>query len=293
MPETLPDVIARVNGEPVRKSEFDRLLKQLELQAGRSVPPERRDEIYRGVIDQLVTYTLLLQEAKARNITVTDAEAKQVSEARIQELRQQVPDEAAFKKALAERDMTLARLRSDIRNDMLIGKLMEAEMAKLPPPSDADLKEYYEKNPNEFSGVRAAHILVRPEGFDEASRKQARSKIEDVLKQARGGADFGELAKQHSADGSARQGGDLGFFTRTQMVPEFSKVAFSLQPGQISDVVETQFGFHIIKVLERKDVPFEDASEKLRAFLTQQRREEAQQAFVQSLKDKAAIEVLV
>ncbi|HVL65855.1 MAG TPA: peptidylprolyl isomerase [Vicinamibacterales bacterium] len=293
VPENLPDVLARVNGEPIRKADFDRLLKQLELQAGRSVPAERRDEIFRGILDQLVTYTVLLQEAKARNIVVTDAEAKQVSDARIQELRQQVPDQAAFNKALAERDMTVAQLRDDIRKDMLIGKMMEAELAKQPPPTDAELKEYYDKNPNEFSGVRAAHILIRPEGFDDASKKKARTQAEDILKQARAGTDFAELARKHSADGSAQQGGDLGFFTRDQMVPEFSKVAFATQPGQISDVVETQFGFHIIKVLERKDVQFAEATEKLRAYLTQQRREQAQQAFIQSLKDKAKIEVLV
>lgn len=293
VPEKLPTVIARVNGEDVTKADFDRLLKQLELQAGRPVPAERRDEIYRGIIDQLVTYTVLVQEAKARNISVTPAEAKQVTDARIGELRKQVPNETAFNKALAERNMTLARLRSDIEKDMVIGKMMEAEMAKQPPLSDADIKAYYDKNPDEFSGVRASHILIRPEGFDEASKKKARATAEDLAKQAKGGADFAELAKKHSADGSAQQGGDLGFFTKGQMVPEFSKAAFSLQPGQISDVVETQFGFHVIKVIERKDVQFAEAAEKLRGFLGQQRREQAQEAFIKSLKDKARIEVLI
>lgn len=293
VPATLPGVIARVNGQDVTKADFDRLLKQLEMQAGRPVPAERRDEIYRGIIDQLVTYTVLVQETKARKVNVTEAEAKKITDARIQELRKQVPNEAEFKKALAERDMTLARLRDDIRKDIAIGRMIEEEMARMPPPSDADIKAYYDKNPDEFSGVRAAHILIRPEGFDEASKKKARTTAEDIQKQAKGGADFAELAKKHSADGSAQQGGDLGFFTKGQMVPEFSNAAFSMQPGQISDVVETQFGFHVIKVIERKDVPLAEATEKLRAFLTQQKREEAQQAFIDSLKSKAKIEVLV
>ena len=293
VPATLPDVIARVNGQPVLKVDVDRQIKQLEVQAGRSVPPEQRDAVYRGVIDQLVTIQVLLQETKSRNIVVSDAEAKAAGDQKLKELRAQVPDQAAFKKAMAERNMTEAKLRSDIRNDILISRLLEAEMAKVPPPTDADLKDYYDKNPNEFSGVRAAHVLIRPEGFDEESKKKARAKAEDVMKQAKAGTDFGELAKQHSADGSAQQGGDLGFFTRERMVPAFSNAAFALQPGQISDVVETQFGFHVIKVIERKDVKFEEATEKLRAFLTAQKREEAQAAFIKALKDKAKIEVLV
>ena len=293
VPEALPEVVARVNGENVTKAEMDRLVKQIEADAGRRVPAERRDEIYRGVIDQLVTYTVLVQETKNRNIVVSDEEAKKVTDARISQLRQQVPDQAAFNKALAERNMTLARLRADIRRDIAIGKMLQDEMSKLPPVTEAEIKEYFDKNPNEFSGVRAAHILIRPDGFDEASKKKARAAMEDVLKQARSGTDFAELAKKHSADGSAKQGGDLGFFTREQMVPEFSKAAFELQPGQISDVVETQFGFHIIKVLERKDVQLAEATEKLRAFLTQRKREEAQEAFIKALKDKAQIEVLV
>lgn len=293
VPEKLPPVIARVNGQEVTKADFDRLLKQLESQAGRAVPPERRDEIYRGIIEQLVTYTVLVQETRARNIVVTPAEATQVTDARIAELRKQVPNEAAFNKALAERNMTLARLRSDIQKDMAISKMIEAEMGRQPPPTDADLKAYYDSNPDEFSGVRASHILIRPDGFDEASKKKARTTAEDLARQAKGGADFAELAKKHSADGSAQQGGDLGFFTKGQMVPEFSKVAFSLKPGEVSNVVETQFGFHVIKVIERKDVQFAEATEKLRGFLTQQRREEAQESFIKSLKEKARIEVLV
>jgi peptidyl-prolyl cis-trans isomerase C len=293
VPEVLPDVLARVNGEDVNKADFDRLLKQMEMQAGRSVPAEQRNQVYRGIIDQLVTYTLLIQETKNRNVVVTDAEAREAADSRIAELRKQVPNEAAFNKALAERNMTVARLRADIRRDIAINKMMQAEMSKLQPPTDADLKDYYDKNPDEFRGVRASHILIRPEGFDDAAKQKARAAIEEVLKQAKAGADFGELAKKHSSDGSAQAGGDLGFFTKGTMVPAFSDAAFALQPGQMSDIVETQFGFHIIKVTERKDVQFAEATDKLRAFLSQKRQQDAEQAFLNDLKSRAKIEVLV
>ncbi|MDQ3486970.1 MAG: peptidylprolyl isomerase [Acidobacteriota bacterium] len=292
VPETIPSIVARVNGEDVAKADFDRLLKQMEMQAGQAVPKERRDEIYRALVDQLVTYTALVQEARNRGVQVSEAEAKQVSDARIAELRKQIPDEAGFKKALAERNMTLDRLRADIRKDLAINKMMEAELANAPTVTDADVKDFYDKNPDEFTGVRASHILIKTEGLDEAAKKQARTAIDDVLKQAKAGTDFGELAKKHSSDGSAQQGGDLGFFTKGRMVPEFSNAAFKLQPGQISDVVETQFGYHIIKVTERKDVPIAEVTEKIRGFLATKKRADQQQAFVASVKSKSKIEVL-
>ena len=292
VPETIPAIVARVNGQDIPKTDFDRLLRQMETQAGQSVPKERRDEIYRAVIDQLVTYTALVHETRARDIQVTPAEAKQVSDAKIAELRKQIPDPKAFNKALKDRNMTLDRLRADIRNDIAINKMMSAEVAGAPAVTDAEVREFYDKNPDEFSGVRASHILIRPQGFDEDSKKKAKAQAEEVLAQAKGGTDFGELARKHSSDGSAQQGGDLGFFTKSQMVPAFSNVAFALKPGEISGVVETQFGFHIIKAVERRDVPFADATNKIRDFLTAKRRDERQQAFVAAVKSKSKIEVL-
>ena len=292
VPDTIPPVVARVNGEDISKADFDRHITRMEMQAGQAVPPERRNEIYRAVLDQIVTYTALIHETRARGITVTPAEAKQVTDAKIAELRQQIPDEAAFNKALKDRNMTLERLRSDIRNELAINRMMEAELAGTPTVSDDEVRDFYEKNPDEFTGVRASHILIRPEGFDEASKKKAKEAAEDVLKQARGGSDFAELAKKHSTDGSAQQGGDLGFFTKGAMVPQFSSAAFALEPGQISDVVETQFGFHIIKLAERRDIPIAEATPKIRDFLTAKRRDERQQAFVTEVKNKSKIEVL-
>jgi peptidyl-prolyl cis-trans isomerase C len=292
VPETIPPVVARVNGQNIAKAEFDRLVREIEAENGRPVPKEHRDRIYRAIIDQLIGYTVLVQEAQARDIKVTAAEAQQAGDAKIADLRKQIPDPKAFDKALAQRNMTLDGLRADIRKNLAVSKMMEAEFASLPPITDADIKQFYDKNPDEFSGVRASHILIRPQGFDEASKKAAREKIEGVLKEARAGADFAELARKHSADGSAQNGGDLDFFTKGKMVPEFSKAAFALQPGQISDVVETQFGFHIIKVVERKDIPITEASAKIGQFLAEKRRQEHQQAFLAQVKGKSKIEVL-
>jgi peptidyl-prolyl cis-trans isomerase C len=295
MPAQLPDVLARVNGEDVSKTDFDLLVRNMELGNG-PIPAERRDEVLRGALDRLITYTLLQQEAKSRNLSVTDAEI----DSRVQTMRSQFPDENAFKKALDSRNMSLERLRNDTRADLLIGKMMEAEMAAATPATEAEVQAFYEKNPEKFQrgeSVRASHILLlADQKADEATKKKARAQIDDVWKRAKAGEDFAALARQHSQDGSAASGGDLDFFTRGRMVPEFEQAAFALKPGEISDVVTTQYGFHVIKVTERKPasaIPLAEVSDRVRQFLTEQKKQERADAFIAGLKQKSRIEVLV
>jgi peptidyl-prolyl cis-trans isomerase C len=296
VPAQLPPVIARVNGEDVKKEEFDRIIHTMEARAGQPIPPERRDEILRGAIDQLVVYTLLSQESRKRGIKVEDAEI----DAKMAQLKGQFPTQDAFEKALKDRGMTVDSLRKDARIDLSVTKLMEAETGVLPGPSDLEAKSYYEKNPDRFKqeeSVRASHILVRvDEKADAATKKRARAEIDSVLKQAKAGADFAKLAQQHSQDGSAAQGGDLNYFSKGQMVPAFDKVAFELKPGQISGVVTTQFGYHVIKVVDHKPgrtVPFEESEPQIKQFLGEQKKQQHTEAFIEGLKKKSKIEVLV
>ena len=296
VPAQLPDVVARVNGEDVKKAEFDRMVKTIEARAGQPIPPERRDEILRGALDQLIVYKLLAQECKTRGVSATDADI----DAKVGELKKQFPTEDAFNKALQERGMTLDSLKSDARTDISVSKLMDAEVATTPGPSDAEAQDFYAKNPDKFKQeeqVRASHILIRvDEKADAATKKKAKDQIESVLKQARAGADFAKLAQEYSQDGSAAQGGDLNYFTKEQMVPAFADVAFSLKPGQISDVVTTQFGYHIIKVTDHKParvVPYEEAAAKIKEYLGEQKKQQHADAFIESLKKKSKIEVLI
>jgi peptidyl-prolyl cis-trans isomerase C len=295
MPAQLPDVLARVNGEDVRKADLDLMVRNIELGDG-PIPAERRDEVLRGALDQLITYTLLKQETKNRSLSVTDAEV----DARMQAMRSQFPDEGTFNKALADRGMTVERLRSDARDDLSINKMMEAEVQAAGPATDAEAQAFYEQNPDKFQrgeSVRASHILLLAgQDADEATRNKARTQIDDLCKRAKAGEDFAKLAREHSQDGSAANGGDLDFFTRGRMVPEFENAAFALQPGQVSDVVTTQYGFHVIKVTDRKPastVPLAEVNDRVKQFLTEQKKRERADAFIAGLKEKSRIEVLV
>lgn len=295
MPAELPDVLARVNGQEVRKDEFQALIDNMERTQG-PIPSERRDEVLREALDHLITRTLLEQEAKARNIAVPDADV----EGQIDKMRSRFPSEDEFKKALESRRTTVEQLRTDARTDMVITRMLDAEVASAEPATDEEARAFYAKNPEKFTqpeAVRASHILLLvDEKADEATRKKLRGQMDGILKRARAGEDFAALAKAHSQDGSAAQGGDLGFFTRGRMVPPFEQAAFALEPGALSDVVTTQFGYHVIKLIERRapaTVPLEKVSPQVKEYLTGQKKQDRADTFIAGLKKKSRIEVLI
>ena len=297
VPAQLPAVLARVNGEDVTRTEFEEYVQNLEGRAGGPVPAEQRDQVYRGVLDQIVGYKLLLQESKARKVAIPDADV----EARIGEIRKQFPSEDVFMQMLIQRKMTLEQIRNDARQDMAIAKLIETEIAAKAAVKPEQIQDFYAKNPDQFKQderVRASHILIAfPEKADAAAKAQAKTTADQVLKDVKAGKAFAALAKQHSQDpGSAVNGGDLGFFQKGQMVGPFNDVAFTLAPGAVSDVVETQFGYHIIKVAEKqpsRTVPLEEVRPQVEQYLQNQNREQETEAFVKSLRSKGKVEILI
>jgi peptidyl-prolyl cis-trans isomerase C len=294
MPAQLPEVLARVNGQPVTKIDFDRLIKNMETGRG-AIPAERRDEVLRGALDQLITYSVLKQEAVSRKFAVSDADV----DAQVATMQKQFPTQAEFDKALSARNTTVEQLKADARIDMAINKMMEAEVANAVAATDTDAKDFYDKNPDKFTqpeSVRASHILLLTKDADEAGKKAARTKIDALLKRAKAGEDFAALAKENSQDGSASQGGDLGFFPRGRMVPEFDQAVFALKPGEISEVVGTQFGYHIIKLTEKKEgstVPFDQVKPQVVEYLSNQKKQQRVDSFIDDAKKRAKIEVLV
>jgi peptidyl-prolyl cis-trans isomerase C len=261
------------------------------------VPDTRRDEVYRGLIEQLVRLQLLKQEAAARKITVTDAEVDK----RIAEVKQQFPSEDVFNEALAAQKVTPERFRADQRDELAVSKMLADVVKDKIAVTPEQLETFYKNNPDRFKQgerVRASHILITvPQGADGPTKDKAREKAEGLLKQIKAGGDFAALAKANSADpGSAINGGDLGYFPPGQMVGPFNDVAFKLPPGTVSDLVETQFGFHIIKVVDKQAggvVPLEAVRPQLAQFLENQNRQREGAAFVTALRAKAKIEILI
>lgn len=297
VPAQLPEVLAHVNTESVTKAEFERAVAMIEGRAGGPVPPEQRDQVFRNILDQIVSFKLLIQESHARKVDVTDAEV----DARVQEIKGQFPSEAAFKEMLTARKTSIEQLRTDARQDMAVQKMIDTEISSKVAVKPEQLADYYAKNPDQFKQperVRASHILIGvPRGADAAAKAQARAKADQILKDVKAGKDFATLAKENSQDpGSAPNGGDLGFFQKGQMVGPFNDAAFSLAPGTVSDIVETEFGFHIIKVAEKQParaIPLDEIKPKLEQFLEQRNRQEQTDAFIKGLRSKGKVEILI
>jgi peptidyl-prolyl cis-trans isomerase C len=297
VPAQLPDVVARVNGEDVTKTDFDRAVQTLEARAGGPIPSEQRDQVLRGVLDQIIGYKVLVQEARSRHVEVPESDV----DARLAQIRGQFPTEAAFTQMLSQRNLTVEQVTSDAREDMSISKMIDGEIAAKIAVTPEQVTDFYAKNPDQFKqgeSVRASHILIGvPRGADAATREQARAKAEQVLTDVKAGKDFAALAKDVSADtGSAVNGGDLGFFQQGQMVGPFNDAAFSLAPGATSDLVETEFGFHIIKVAEKKTgrtIPLEEVKPQVEQYLERMNRQQQTEVFVNGLKAKGKIEVLI
>ena len=297
IPEKLPEVIARVNGESVTRKEIEDYVHNLEARAGGPVPAEQRDRVYRGGIDQLVGYKLLVQEAKARKIVVPDNEVN----AKIDEVKKQFPSEDLFMQTLIDRKLTIDQMKADARRDIAIARMIDAEIAPRIALKPTQVEDFYKNNQDKFTQperVRASHILISfPDGADAAAKAQAKTKAQQVLKDVKAGKDFAALAREHSQDpGSAPNGGDLGFFPQGQMVGPFNDVAFSLKPGATSGLVETQFGYHIIRVAEKqpgRTVPLEEVRPKVEQYLENVNRETETDAFVKSLRAKGKVQILI
>jgi peptidyl-prolyl cis-trans isomerase C len=297
MPAEIPAVLARVNGEAIERWEFDNAVKRIEARAGGPVPPEKRDEVLRGVLDQLVAYHLLAQESRTRKIAVADQDVN----ARLAEIRKSFPSEDAFKQGIAAQGLTPEHLREQARTSLEVAKVIDVEVTPKVTVQDAEVSTFYQQNLERFKqgdSVHASHILFGvPQDATPEQKNEAKAKAQAALKEVRGGADFATLAQAQSQDqGSAPRGGDLGFFPKGQMNPQFEDAAFKLKAGAVSPVVETPFGFHIIKVHERRGprtAPLTEVAAQIKDFLTQGQREQKLEQFVEQVKAKGKVEILL
>ena len=290
-------IIAKVNGKPIYAAELQRAKSAYQSgQPKQQIPPEKQKEFDQQALDQLVSAELLYQAGQKLEIKDLD---KQVEE-KISQGKKRFPTEQDFEKKIKELGMTENDLRDYTRRDIVISNYVQQNFASKITVSEEDSKKFYDQNSDKFKqpeSVRASHILV---GVDakatDEDKKKAREKIESVRRALAGGADFSKMAKENSTCPSSQQGGDLGYFGKGQMVPAFEQIAFSLKPNEISDVVETQFGYHIIKLVDKKDassVPFKDAKPRIDDYLKGQKLTTAVTAYLDETRKTAKIETML
>lgn len=294
------EVVARVNGVAITRKDLDVAVKSFSYQMarqGRRVPPGQAASLQQSVLDELIGRQLILQQGVKQIPADID---KKVQE-QVDQTKTRMGGDDEFKKTLADSGVTVEQYTHQVRDNIIIRETVQAYVDKQVKITAEDVKAFYNANPDQFKQpelVRASHILIRcsPDATDEV-KKAKRAQIDAALALVKGGSKFADVAKKVSEDpGSAENGGDLGFFPRGRMVPEFDTVAFSLKTNEISGVVTTQFGYHIIEVTGRKPagmMPFDDVKEKLADYLKQRKGSEVTHTYVADLRSAAKVEILL
>jgi len=288
---------ARINDTEISNYTLDRnfeeYLRENDVNVAAIRYPERVRAMKQETLGLLIDQELLWQAAQARGTLAKEEEVNQV----LEEMRAQYRSEELFLRTLTDEGYTQQSYREHLQR-LVSARKYQDEVAADVEISDADIHTFYIENPDSFqmpATVRARHILVTVDpAAGEAAIQAAWDEMAEVVDQLAMGADFATLASVHSDDSSAAQGGDLGYFPRSQMVEPFENAAFSLRPGELSDVVETRFGLHLIKVEDRRDaelLPEDLARDQVRTHLRQLRRQEALDEELANLR--AAAEIVI
>ncbi|MBI1746530.1 MAG: peptidylprolyl isomerase [Acidobacteria bacterium] len=294
--DSLPEVVAEVNGETVKKNDLLEQVRVVEAQMG-AVPTDKKKAFVKAVLDDIVGQKLLFQDAHVKKIVPL----KEETEKQMSEFRKQFPDAASFAKALKDEGLTEDKLRLRVNEQLTMKQYVDTLVAPNLKVSEADAKKFYDGNSDKMKEpeqIKARHILIRVDAKADAKTKQeARARTEGLLKRAKANEDFAALAKANSDDtGSKDNGGDLDYFAKGQMVPEFDKAAWALKTNEISGVVETPYGFHIIKLTDHKPekiIPFEQAKEQVLSYLRRQGVSDKLQSIVQELRAKGKIKIAI
>jgi peptidyl-prolyl cis-trans isomerase C len=294
-------IVAKANGITITRSQLDEALIGIKSGAaarGTAIPPEQMTMLERQILQRIIQVQLLVAKA-------TDADkatGKEQTQKRLTEIKARAGSEELFDKQLKSLGMTTNDLAAKMTEELTADTVLRRELKV--SVTDDQVKKFYDENPARFEEpemVRAAHVLIGT--MDMATRselsaeqKAAKKKIaDDVLKKARAGEDFAKLAKEYSEDPGSKDKGGEYTFPRGQMVPEFEAAAFSLNTNQVSDIVTTQFGYHIIKLYEKlpaKKVEFDKVKDDIKEYLTRQDMEKLVPAYMEKLEKDGNVQIL-
>ena len=293
-------VAALVNGEVVTLGEVEDRAGY-ELRSAEAAPASERERLrvraLRGALEAIVADKLFAAQASQLGVEISDAEVDQT----VDEIkRRNNLDDARLDAALAEQGLDRAAYRKALKRDLETARIISLRVRSRVKVTDEDVRNYWQTHQNEFrSGeeVKVRHVFVAlPSGASAAEAEGARTRAEKALGRVRAGDDFATVAREMSQAPSAAEGGDLGWLKRGTVQPEIEKVALSLRPGQVSDLVRTRTGFQILKVEDRRGGtvrPFDEVKEEIRDHLANEQVETYRQQYVAELKKDAVIDVRI
>ncbi|MBN2070107.1 MAG: peptidylprolyl isomerase [Candidatus Krumholzibacteriota bacterium] len=291
------EVVAVVNGREINESEVATEQNMLMQQMAGRVDPSQMQMLAAGMkkqaFDNIVKRVLLREAADKEAIGFTEAEKT----AKIESVKGNFPSEEAFQNQMKISGLTTELFEKEIEYTIKIEKLIDKMTANVEKTTLKEARSFYDSNIDQFKTperVKASHILVKVEGTDtEEIKAEKKKKIDDLLVRVKGGQDFADVASENSDCPSSKNGGDLGYFSRGQMVQPFEDTAFALEKGKISDVIETRFGYHIIKLMEKDPAgttPFEDVGNEVVEYLYSMKKQMEVEKYLEALLDLAAIE---
>ncbi len=291
---------AVVNGRVIFRAALDSEYKRMSqrfMQQGKEIGADKQDEFRKEILNNLIKRELLYQEAEKKGIR---ADEKKV-ESRFAEVKQNAPSEDEFQNMLKEMEISEADIKNEISRSFVIQEFIDSQITAGIKVSDEEIKAFYDGHPDYFKKpeeVKASHILIKSDSLkdDEEKKKAARDRLRDIQEKLKKGEDFAELAKAGSECPSASDGGDLGYFTKGRMVKPFEDAAFALKPGETSDIVVTQFGYHLIRVTDRKPestVSLDEAKDKISDHLKKQKTMESVNEYIEKLMAAAKIETFL
>lgn len=290
-----PDPIAaRVNGAPITRRAVNEVVDGLVAVGGDQVDAGARRRYAKEALESLIELELLYQESQRRGVVVPD----EAIDAEVARRKEHFASPQAYAEALRSKGLSEADVRHETRRTMAVNRFLEGVLWKDIRITPEQVQELYDRHREEFrhsADLRCSHILIRAGGGATANQRQrAKGRAEELLAQLQAGADFAELAKANSEDpASAARGGDLGYFALGELQPDFEAAVVTLQPGQISDVVRTDLGYHIIKLTERREAgisPPSEVEDRIRALLTKRERQKRQSELVTQLRQAAKVE---
>jgi len=286
-----------VNGQDIQEDKLqkavDAHLQQQGTNVGAIRDPKKYKEVREKVLDVLIGQKLLWQSARKNNLVASDEEVDNL----YKNYAAKYPSQEEFNKRMGIEGYDEKSYREELRQQLSAKKWVHENVIKAVKVEAGDIHAFYESNAEKFLNpemVRARHILiVVDKNATDKDRKAAKKLLGKLKRQIAKGEDFAELAKKHSKDGSAAQGGDLGAFPRGAMVKPFEDAAFALKAGEVSDIVETQFGYHLIKVEEKqasRKVTEAEVAGRIEQYLLKTRAEEALNKALDALRKTAKIE---
>jgi len=288
-----------VDGSKLTKEQLESEIKRKIEMIKKQVPANRqqqvRDNVRKQVLTDFTVRTLLTNEVNRLNISVNDKEVTEATE----RLKKSLPQGMTIEDLMKKNKIDKAKMQEEIRFGIKINKLVLSQSSGKTKPKEKEITAFYQKNKDKFKmpeSVHVRHILVASAtGDDDKIKTEKKAKAEDLRKQLLAGANFAELAKKSSDCPSKESGGDLGVFRRGEMVKQFEDAAFAQDVNTIGPVVETQFGYHIIQVLEKyapKTLPLDEKMKSnISSFIEQQKQQEVFDSIVKKLRAKANIVV--